>query len=128
MRDGGQITWRHLLWDVVVFTAAVVSVVSVSLEFMYELDEGRLIFLYVIDITALCVFIADLWFLWRGFNGPLRVFLYRNWLDVLSAVPVFRIFRVARFARFLKLARLRRLGKLKRVPEFQEKVKEKTVG
>ena len=120
--EGQPITWRHLAWDVLVFFAVLVSVVSVSLEVLLDLDEGRLVMLYLIDIAALCVFIADLWVLWTHYNGPLRDFVFRNWLDFLAAIPVFRLIRIARYARVLKLARLRRLCKLARVGEVEEKI------
>ncbi|MFC2162697.1 ion transporter [Candidatus Altiarchaeota archaeon] len=120
----GQITWKHVLWDIIIFTAVIGSVISLSLELAYDLDEDRLIILYLIDITALTLFTIDLWILWRNFNGPLKEFLFRNWMDILSAIPVFRIIRIARFARILKLARLRRLNKLKRVSEVKGKIDE----
>ncbi|MBD3388416.1 MAG: hypothetical protein GF416_05035 [Candidatus Altiarchaeales archaeon] len=122
MEDNQPITWRHFAWDIIVFFAVLASIVSVSLEYVLELDESEIAVLYVIDVAALTVFIADLWMLWTHFNGPLREFVFRNWLDVLSAIPVFRIIRIARYGRLLKLARMRRLSKLRRVVEVEEKL------
>ncbi len=116
------ITWKHVAWDLIVFAAVIVSIASVSIEVLYDLDEGETIILLFIDAVALGIFAVDLWFLWQHYTGPFKDFIFSNWLDFLSAIPVFRIIRVARFARLLKMARLRRLGKLKRVKEVKEKV------
>ena len=124
MMEGEHITWRHVAWDILVFAAVVVSLASVSIEVLYDLDERDAKVLFVIDAVALGIFAVDLWFLWNHFNGPFREFIFRNWLDVLSAIPIFRIIRIARFARILKLARMRRLSKLKRVKEVEEKMRE----
>ncbi len=120
MSDEGDITLTHLIWDVVVFIAVIVSVVSVLAEVVFDLSEEEIIVLYIIDFAALAIFVADLWFLWRHYRGPLKGFIFRNWLDILSAIPIFRIIRVARFARVVKLARLRRLNKLNRVEELKK--------
>lgn len=124
MGEGEEaITCSHLAWDIIVFTAVVVSLVSVSAKVLLDLNEVEHRILLLVDVAALAVFAVDLWYLWRHYTGPLRSFLYMNWLDVLSAIPVFRIIRIARFARMLKMARLRRLGKLRRIKEVKEKVK-----
>ena len=119
---GHTITTHQLLWDLLVFAAAVVSVASVTLEVLFDWSESELIILYLIDVAALTIFIIDLWILWSHYNGPLRSFLFRNWVDVLACIPLFRLLRLARFSRLLKLSRLRRLLKLRRVGEVREKI------
>ncbi len=119
-----SITHSHLAWDITVFIAVLVSVISVSIEVMLDLSEKEQTFLFFVDAAAITIFMVDLWFLWQHYNGPLREFIFRNWLDILACIPVFRIFRIARYARFLKLARLRRIGKLRRAKEVAKKIDE----
>ena len=80
------ITHRHLAWDIVVFLAVIVSVFSVSIEFALDLSEKEQTQLFALDILVIMVFVADLYILWRNYHGPLREFIYRNWMDVLSAI------------------------------------------
>jgi|GEM_PF-3996480 len=124
MEEHRTITHRHLTWDIIVFVAVIVSVISMSIEFTLDLSERELGFLFIVDAAAMAIFLADLWVLWTHYNGPLREFIFRNWLDVLACIPVFRLIRIARYARVLKLARLRRLNKLKRAGEVTEKIDE----
>ncbi|MBD3260665.1 MAG: hypothetical protein GF334_03140 [Candidatus Altiarchaeales archaeon] len=121
------ITRRMLVWDVIVFTAVIVSIISVSLEFLLRLEESQLYLLLLIDVAAVIIFAIDLMVLWKHSSGGLKEFMYRNWLDVLAAIPLFRIIRIARFARLLKLARLRRVAKLRRVAEVEEKIRKEKV-
>ena len=118
-------SWKNIIWDWLVFIAAVVSITTVILEVYYDLNEQERMILLVVDLIALFIFMIDLTIIYNHFRGPFRSFVYRNWLDILSAIPIFRIIRIARFARITKLARLRRMAKLKRIEEVKEEVKVK---
>ncbi|MBU0762046.1 MAG: hypothetical protein KKD39_03390, partial [Candidatus Altiarchaeota archaeon] len=121
-----HITWKHLLWDIIVFLAVIFSVSSMLVEVIYGLDESQYMFFLYVDTIALMVFVIDLALLWRGFHGPLPAFVKHNLLDILAVIPIFRIIRIVRFARFLKLARMRRVAKLQRINEVKAKIDEET--
>ncbi|MBD3387500.1 MAG: hypothetical protein GF416_00605 [Candidatus Altiarchaeales archaeon] len=121
MEEEGIGSSLHFYWEILIVFAALVSVVSLLVEFTIHLDEEIEHALHLIDYVALSLFGVDILLKYRIYRHHSRdrlQFLKANWLDILAVIPLFRIFRMSRFARLSRLVKMRKSARaLSRVEE-----------
>lgn len=114
MMDDEESGGLHLVWELIIFFAAIASVTSVIIELTVHVPEETEAVLHAIDFSAICLFAVDLawkYQVMRHHHGRGVDFIRSNWLDIIAIIPLFRVFRLGRFARFARLARIRKSAK-----------------
>jgi hypothetical protein len=125
MEEDGELH-SHLIWEIVIFIAAIVSVTSVAIELTMHVSEETEHLLHTIDFIAICLFSVDIAWKYRVFKHHAkssREFFRQSWLDIIAIIPVFRIFRIGRFARLARLARMQKMSKAGRLSKITKATK-----
>jgi len=109
-------------WEPMIVLAALVSILSVSIELLVHVSHETEGLLHTIDFVAICLFVIDIIWkfkVYRDHAVSIKVFFRQSWLDIIAIIPFFRVFRIGRFAR---LARLSKATKTTKVLKATEKL------
>jgi hypothetical protein len=91
-------------WNFTVFVAVVLIFVIFILEAFF-FTGGLGPFLTVLTYIVLGVFVIDLFVLYRKARHW-KIFLKRNWLDIIAVIPLGSVFSLAKLFRFVKIAKV----------------------
>ncbi|MFQ6120558.1 MAG: ion transporter [Methanosarcinales archaeon] len=113
-------------WHWIVFLAALVAVITLALEFLYELTYKQEHIIEIMDIFIIIIFAIDLYKEYRRYKGSKISFMKQHWLDILAIIPLFRIIRIAKLAKIEELGKLEKIVEIKKGIEVEE-VASKTI-
>ncbi|MFW5852906.1 MAG: ion transporter, partial [Nanoarchaeota archaeon] len=111
------------LWDMIVFVSVAFVLVILVLESFFNLEPypGLVSLLTFIDYMIVGIFVIDLFVIYNKVRN-VKLFLMRNWIDILAVIPFGSVFRLTKLVRVVRIMRVfsgaQKASKVNRISKF----------
>lgn len=96
-----HISKKEKIWDIFVLIAISFTLIILVLQLFFRVDQYQGL-LKIIDWIIILIFFIDLVVLYRQ-SKNMKIFLRKNWPDIIAIIPLGMIFRLTKLVRFVRI-------------------------